>query len=96
MHVNPNFEKLPGSYLFAEIAKRVKEYSAQNPGANLIRLGIGDVTRPLVPAVVQAMGQAVEEMGRVETFHGYGPDFGYDFLVNAILENVDHVFDSRS
>ncbi len=84
---NPYFERLPGSYLFAEIAKRVKEYSAQNPDANLIRLGIGDVTRPLAPAVVQAMGQAVEEMGRAETFHGYGPDFGYDFLVNAILEN---------
>ena len=83
---NPYFERLPGSYLFAEIAKRVKEYSAENPNASLVRLGIGDVTRPLAPAVVQAMGEAVEEMGRAETFRGYGPDFGYDFLVNAILE----------
>lgn len=84
---NPYYERLPGSYLFAEIARRVKEYSARHPDADLIRLGIGDVTRPLAPAVVEAMGKAVEEMGRQETFHGYGPDFGYDFLVNAILEN---------
>ena len=86
MHVNPNFEKLPGSYLFAEIARRVKEYSAANPNADLIRLGIGDVTRPLAPAVVAAMKQAADEMLAADTFRGYGPDFGYDFLVDAIRQ----------
>ncbi len=87
LKVNPNYAKLPGSYLFAEIARRVNEYSAKHPGANVIRLGIGDVTRPLAPAVVEAFEKAVREMGRAETFHGYGPDYGYDFLVNAIIEN---------
>ena len=85
-HINDNFEKLPGSYLFAEVARRVKAYQAAHPEADIIRLGIGDVTQPLVPAVVTAMHQAVEEMGHQETFRGYGPDFGYDFLVNAIRE----------
>lgn len=85
LKTNPYFERLPGSYLFAEIARRIKEYSAENPAADLIRLGIGDVTRPLVPAVIQAMHQGVDEMAKAATFHGYGPDFGYDFLVNAIL-----------
>ena len=87
LKVNPNYHKLPGSYLFAEIARRVKEYSAQHPDANLIRLGIGDVTRPLAPAVVEAFQKAVLEMGKAETFHGYGPDYGYDFLIHAIVEN---------
>ena len=87
LKVNPNYHKLPGSYLFAEIARRVREYSAQNPDADLIRLGIGDVTRPLAPAVVEAFEKAVLEMGRAETFHGYGPDYGYDFLIDAILQN---------
>ena len=86
MHVNPNYEKLPGSYLFAEIARRVKEYSAANPTADLIKLGIGDVTLPLAPAVVAAMKAAADEMLRADTFRGYGPDFGYDFLVDAIRE----------
>ena len=86
MHVNPNFEKLPGSYLFAEIARRVKEYSAAHPDADLIKLGIGDVTRPLAPAVVAAMKAAADEMLQASTFRGYGPDFGYDFLVDAIRE----------
>ena len=86
MHVNPNFEKLPGSYLFAEIARRVKEYAAAHPDTDLIKLGIGDVTRPLAPAVVAAMKAAADEMLRADTFRGYGPDFGYDFLVNAIRE----------
>ncbi len=86
MHVNPNFEKLPGSYLFAEIARRVKEFQAANPGADIIKLGIGDVTRPLAPAVVAAMQKAAGEMLDGATFRGYGPDFGYDFLVNAIRE----------
>lgn len=85
--INDSFQKLPGSYLFAEIARRVKAYSAAHPEAELIRLGIGDVTRPLAPAVIEAMHRAVAEMGVQETFHGYGPDYGYDFLVNAIREN---------
>lgn len=85
-HINDNFEKLPGSYLFAEVARRVKEYQAAHPDADIIRLGIGDVTKPLAPAVIEAMHQAVDEMGRQETFRGYGPDFGYDFLINAIRQ----------
>ena len=85
-HINDHFQKLPGSYLFAEIARRVKAFQAENPDADLIRLGIGDVTKPLVPAVIEAMHKAVDEMGVQETFRGYGPDFGYDFLVNAIRE----------
>ena len=86
-HINDHFQKLPGSYLFAEIARRVKAYSAEHPKADIIRLGIGDVTQPLVPAVIDAMHKAVDEMGQLETFRGYGPDFGYDFLVNAIREH---------
>ena len=82
--VNANFQKLPGSYLFSEIARRVAAYSAANPQADLIRLGIGDVTRPLAPAVVEAMHRAVDEMGCAEGFHGYGPDPGYAFLREAI------------
>ena len=85
--LNQNFQKLPGNYLFAGIARKVKDFSAEHPDMNLIRLGIGDVTRPLAPAVTQAMQKAVLDMGDEKTFHGYGPDFGYDFLVNAIAEN---------
>lgn len=85
MKINQALADLPAGYLFAEIAKRVKEYSANNPKADILRLGIGDVTRPLVPAVVEAMKQAADEMGTPEGFHGYGPDFGYDFLINAII-----------
>ena len=99
LKANPYFERLPGSYLFAEIARRVKEYSAATPQADLIRLGIGDVTRPLAPAVIRAMEQGVADMAKTESFRGYGPDFGYDFLVNAIIEHdykargVDIAFD---
>ncbi len=85
--VNSNYLELQGNYLFAEIARRVAEYKKENPNADLIRMGIGDVTRPLVPAVVEAMHKAVEDMSKAETFRGYGPDFGYDFLVNGIIEN---------
>lgn len=98
-HVNDHFQKLPGSYLFAEIARRVKAYQEANPEADIIRLGIGDVTKPLVPAVIDAMHRAVDEMGCQETFRGYGPDFGYDFLVNAIRQSdyaqrgIDIAFD---
>lgn len=85
--VNEHYSRLPGSYLFAEIARRIKAFQEEQPQTELIRLGIGDVTQPLCPAVIEAMHQAVDEMGRAETFHGYGPDFGYDFLINAIREN---------
>lgn len=87
LKINDNFQKLPGSYLFTEIARRVAKYSAENPDKKLIKLGIGDVTRPLVPAVIDAMHKAVDEMGREETFRGYGPDNGYDFLLDAIRDD---------
>lgn len=86
VRVNENYQKLPGSYLFSTIAKKVAAYSEANPGKELIRLGIGDVTQPLCPAVVKALHGAVDEMGRAETFKGYAPDLGYDFLRNAIAE----------
>lgn len=85
--VNENYTKLPGSYLFSDIAKKVTEFKAAHPDANVIRLGIGDVTKPLPPAVIEAMHKAVEEMADASTFRGYGPEQGYDFLVNAIVEN---------
>lgn len=88
--VNDNYQKLPGSYLFSTIAKKVAAYSAAHPERGIIRLGIGDVTQPLVPAVIQAMHRAVDEMGAAETFHGYAPDLGYEFLRNAIAENDYH------
>ncbi len=90
--INENYQKLPGSYLFAEVGRRTAAYAAEHPEARLIKLGIGDVTRPLAPAVVEAMHRAVEEMGRKETFRGYGPEQGYDFLRQAI---VDGDFRSR-
>lgn len=84
--INENYQKLPGSYLFAEIARRVAAYSEEHPEKKLIRLGIGDVTRPLAPAIIDAMHRAVDEMGAKETFRGYGPEQGYDFLRKAIVE----------
>ena len=86
-HINTNFGKLPGSYLFSEIARRVEAYTQENPDKKLIKLGIGDVTRPLAPAVIQAMYKAVEEMGTVQDFHGYGPEQGYEFLREAIARH---------
>jgi LL-diaminopimelate aminotransferase len=85
--VNENYLKLPGSYLFSEIARRVSQFKKDNPDADIIRLGIGDVTRPLPPAVVEAMNKAVDEMGRQETFRGYGPEQGYEFLIEKIVHN---------
>ena len=85
--INEHYAKLPASYLFPEIGRRVRAYQAAHPGARVIRLGIGDVTEPLAPAIVRAMHEAVEELGRRETFRGYGPEQGYDFLVDAILRN---------
>jgi LL-diaminopimelate aminotransferase len=84
--INQNFLKLPGSYLFSEVARRISAYSAAHPDAKIIKLSIGDVTRPLAPAVIQAMHKAVDEMGTFEGFHGYGPEQGYDFLRNAIAQ----------
>jgi len=85
--LNENYLKLPGNYLFAEIAKRVTSFKNQQPDAKIIRLGIGDVTQPLPPAVIAAMHDAVNEMAQAETFRGYGPDLGYDFLIRKIIEN---------
>lgn len=85
--VNDNFQKLPGSYLFSTIAKKVSAYQQENPDKNLIRLGIGDVTQPLAPAIIKALHAAVDEMGAAETFHGYAPDLGYEFLRSAIAKN---------
>lgn len=85
--VNKNYEKLPGSYLFSEIAHRTAAYAAAHPEAKLIKMGIGDVTRPLAPAVVAAMHAAVDDLAHAETFHGYGPEQGYDFLREAIREH---------
>ncbi|MCQ2525729.1 MAG: LL-diaminopimelate aminotransferase [Lachnospiraceae bacterium] len=84
---NDNYLKLPGSYLFSTIGKKVREYSAANPDAKIIRLGIGDVTQPLAPAIIEALHGAVDEMSVRETFKGYAPDLGYEFLRNAIAEN---------
>ncbi|MDR2594464.1 MAG: aminotransferase class I/II-fold pyridoxal phosphate-dependent enzyme, partial [Fibromonadaceae bacterium] len=84
MNINQNFLKLQNSYLFSGIAKKVKEYTAANPDKRVIRLGIGDVTLPLVPAVINAMQQAVLEMGNASTFRGYGDEQGYSFLRQAI------------
>ena len=85
--LNENYLKLPGSYLFSTIAKRVAAYKQENPGKQVISLGIGDVSRPLVPAVVEALHKASDEMGRAETFRGYGPEQGYAFLREAILKH---------
>lgn len=85
--VNEYFLRLPGSYLFSDIAKKVSAYQAANPEKKLIRLGIGDVTRPLPPACIQAMHQAVEELASTDTFHGYGPEQGYNFLAEAIIRH---------
>ena len=85
--INEHYAKLPASYLFPEIGRRVRAYQAAHPDGRVIRLGIGDVTEPLAPAIVAAMHAAVDEMGKRETFRGYGPEQGYDFLVEAIREH---------
>ncbi len=87
VRVNSNYSKLQGSYLFSTIGKKVGEYTAAHPEKKVIRLGIGDVTRPLPGAVIAALHKAVGEMGEEETFRGYAPDLGYEFLRNAICEN---------
>jgi LL-diaminopimelate aminotransferase len=90
--LNEHYAKLPASYLFPEIGRRVRAYQGAHPDAKVIRLGIGDVTEPLAPAIVAAMHAAVDEMGKRDTFHGYGPEQGYDFLIEAIRQ---HDFGSR-
>ena len=85
--VNHNYLKLPGSYLFSTIGKKVRAYKEENPEKEVISLGIGDVTQPLVPAIIDALHGAVEEMAHAETFHGYAPDLGYEFLRRAIAKN---------
>lgn len=85
--VNDNYLKLPGSYLFSTIGKKVNAYAAAHPDRRIIRLGIGDVTQPLAPAIIKALHGAVDEMGDAATFRGYAPDLGYEFLRNAIADN---------
>lgn len=85
--INDNYLKLPGSYLFAEIARRVAAYKEANPNADIIRLGIGDVTQPLPQVCIEAMHKAVDDQAKAETFHGYGPEQGYSFLTEAIIKN---------
>ena len=91
-HCNENYLNLQGAYLFAEVRKKQEAYKAAHPDANIISLGIGDVTQPLAPVVIEAMKKAVEEMGHVETFRGYGPEQGYLFLREAIAK---HDFQDR-
>ena len=85
--VNEHFLKLPGNYLFSDIAKKVNTYKVTHPKEKIIRLGIGDVTQPLAPAIIEAVDKAVDEMAVQETFRGYGPEQGYSFLIDTILKN---------
>ena len=85
--INENYLKLQAGYLFPEIGRRVRAYCEANPDANVIKMGIGDVTQPLIPAIVDAMHKGVDEMANAETFKGYGPEQGYDFLREAIAKN---------
>jgi len=85
--INENYLKLQSGYLFPEISRRVREFQKDHPEADIIRMGIGDVTQPLCPAVIKAFHEAVDEMSRVETFKGYGPEQGYEFLREAIAKN---------
>ena len=86
-YINENFLQLQDSYLFSTIAKKVAKFTQENPDKKVIKLGIGDVTRPIIPACIEAMHTAVNEMGTQQGFKGYGPEQGYDFLRKAI---VDH------
>ena len=86
-YINENYLKLKAGYLFPEIGRRIREFAALNPDKNIIRMGIGDVTQPLTPAILKAFHEGVDEMGYKESFKGYGPEQGYDFLREAIAEN---------
>ena len=85
--INENYLKLPGSYLFSTIGKKVNAYTQANPDKKIIRLGIGDVTQPLAPAILDSLHRSVDEMGKAESFRGYAPDLGYEFLRTAIADN---------
>ncbi len=85
--INEHYLKLKASYLFSDIAKRIRAFTEAHPDARIIRLGIGDVTQPLPPAVIKAMHEAVDEMAKAETFRGYGPDYGYEFLISLIAKH---------
>ena len=86
---NSNYGKLQGSYLFSEIAKRVSNFQEANPDKKIIKLGIGDVTKPLSTSVVTSLKAATDEMANAETFRGYGPERGYDFLRSIINKSVE-------
>ena len=88
--INDNYLKLPGSYLFSTIGKKVREYAAANPQAKILYLGIGDVTQPIAPQVIDALHRSVDEIGQAETFRGYAPDLGYAFLRDAIAQQDYH------
>ena len=85
--INEHFLKLESSYLFSDIAKKINTFKVTHPKEKIIRMGIGDVTQPLAPAVIEAMHKAVDEMAHKATFHGYGPEQGYSFLIDAIIKN---------
>jgi LL-diaminopimelate aminotransferase len=87
IHINENYLKLQSGYLFPEISRRVREFQKENPQADIIRMGIGDVTQPLAPSVIKAFHEGIDEMSRAETFKGYGPEQGYEFLRDAIAKN---------
>lgn len=86
ININENYLKLQDSYLFSTIAKKVSDYVNKNPDKKIIKLGIGDVTKPIVPTIIKAIHNATDEMGKKETFRGYGPEQGYDFLREKIVE----------
>ena len=85
--INEDYLKLPGSYLFSTIGRKVAAFQEAKPDKRIIRLGIGDVTQPLAPAIIEALHKAVEEIAHEETFHGYAPELGYEFLRSAIAKN---------
>ena len=85
-HINSNYLNIKESYLFSDIAKRTAAFKEANPDADIIRLGIGDVTRPLCPGVIDALHEGVDEMSKPETFKGYGPEQGYDFIKNSLRD----------
>ena len=87
VHINQHYLKLRAGYLFPEIGRRVSAFAQANPAARIIRLGIGDVTEPLTPAIVSAMHEAVDEMSQRSSFRGYGPEQGYGFLRDAVAEH---------
>ena len=87
MNINNNFLKLQDNYLFSKINMKVNDYIKENPKAHIIRLGIGDVTRPIPKVIIEAIKKAADEMGKEESFRGYGPEQGYEFLRNIIVEN---------